>query len=42
MEVSFKDDGDNVLIACQGQTLSYLPNPRIVNLVRAALANLAQ
>ena len=42
MEVSFKDDGDNVLIACQGQTLGYLPNPRIANLVRAALANLEQ
>ncbi|CDR72829.1 Protein of unknown function [Lactobacillus delbrueckii subsp. bulgaricus] len=24
------------------QTLGYLPNPRIANLVRAALANLAQ
>ena len=42
MEVSFKDDGDNVLIACQGQTLGYFPNPRIANLVRAALANLEQ
>lgn len=42
MEVNFKDDGDNVLIACQGQTLGYLPNPRIANLVRAAIANLEQ
>lgn len=42
MEVNFKDDGDNVLITCQGQTLGYLPNPRIANLVRAALANLEQ
>lgn len=42
MEVNFKDDGGNVLITCQGQTLGYLPNPRIANLVRAALANLEQ
>lgn len=42
MEVSFKDDPNNVLIACQGQTLGYLPNPRIANLVRDALAKLEQ
>lgn len=42
MEVSFKDDPNNVLIACQGQTLGYLPNSRIANLVRDALAKLEQ
>lgn len=42
MEVNFKDDGDNVLIACQGQTLGYLPNPHITNLVKAAIANREQ
>ncbi|MGM9905420.1 hypothetical protein [Lactobacillus sp.] len=42
MEVNFVDDGDNVLIACQGQILGYLPNPRIANLVKAAIANREQ